>query len=158
MELLPQLIILGRTALAMVLGGLIGIEREVAHKPAGFRTHMIVAGASALLMGMPELLVTYYRQAGVAAVVSTDPLRIMQGLIMGVCVLAGGAILRDKSSHTVKGLTTVVSMLLSGAIGIATGAGQFVLAGGTTLLGLLVLLAFNALERNFLTNRNTTTR
>jgi len=138
----------------MVLGGLIGIEREVAHKPAGFRTHMIVAGASALLMGMPELLVEYYRHTGLAPVVSIDPLRIMQGLIMGICVLAGGAILRDKSSHTVKGLTTVVSMLLSGAIGIAAGAGQFVLAGGTTLLGLLVLLAFNALERHFLTGND----
>ncbi|HEV8341888.1 MAG TPA: MgtC/SapB family protein, partial [Candidatus Binatia bacterium] len=54
---LTQLTIIGEVALAILLGGIIGIEREVANKPAGFRTHMLVAGAAALLVGLGDALI-----------------------------------------------------------------------------------------------------
>ncbi|MBD3346636.1 MAG: MgtC/SapB family protein [Chitinivibrionales bacterium] len=150
MDFMPQLIVLGKTAVAMFFGGLIGLERELGGKQAGLRTHMIIAAASALLMGLSDLLVHRYQMAAGLNAVNTidmDPMRIMQGLIMGISVFAGGAIIRDKSTYTVKGLTSMVSLLLSGGIGIAIGAGQFILGGGIALLGIIVLLVFHRFEK-----------
>jgi putative Mg2+ transporter-C (MgtC) family protein len=61
---IPQLQIIGEIALAMLLGGVIGLERETANRPAGFRTHMLVAGAAALLVGMVDIFLDAFDKTG----------------------------------------------------------------------------------------------
>src|SRR3546814_21145986 len=80
-----QLAVLTATAYAMVLGGVIGFEREMQDRPAGFRTHMLVAGAAALLVGLADLLAVRYRGEHYRHLVRVDPL----GLIHAAVAAAG---------------------------------------------------------------------
>ena len=133
-----QLWLLSKVALALLLGGIIGYEREIAEKPAGFRTHMLVAGASALLVGMTDALLAHINtQTGVT--LSADPIRIVESVITGISFLGAGTILRRREAGTVKGLTTAAGLLFSSAIGMVTALQQFALAIGGTLLAVFVL-------------------
>lgn len=132
-----QLQILGEMVLAMLLGGVIGFEREAAEKPAGLRTHMLVAGSAALLTGLGRVLVT---QMGIdEALISADPIRIIEAVVTGITFLGAGTIIRNRSDNHVEGLTTAASLLLVGALGIGVALGQFVLAIGATIVMLLTL-------------------
>lgn len=136
----PQLIIIGEVALAMVLGGLIGIERELADKPAGFRTHMLVSGAAALFVGLGNaLLHSYNMEAGDTSLIRSDPLHIIKAIITGVSFLGAGTIFSRGKGERVSGLTTAASILLSSGIGIAVALHQFIVAAGVTFLALIVL-------------------
>lgn len=130
---------IGEVALAMLLGGFIGVERELADKPAGFRTHMLVAGAAALLVGLGDALIHRFNVTAGDGLRS-DPIRIVEAIITGISFLGAGTIFRrtDQKEH-VEGLTTASSILLSSAIGISVALRQFVLAIGVTLLALIVL-------------------
>ena len=144
---LLQLRIVGAVAIAMILGGAIGFEREMAAKPAGFRTHMLLAGAAALLVGLGDLLVTGFSQAPYAEYLRVDPLRIVEAVVTGVAFLGAGTIFRGGADGTAgSGLTTAASLLLVSGIGITVGVGQHVLAVGVTVLALVVLYAVNRLE------------
>jgi putative Mg2+ transporter-C (MgtC) family protein len=139
--------IFAEVALAMVLGGVIGLEREIANKPAGFRTHMLVAGAAALLAGLAFSLVDHsVRIAGTAAV-AADPIRILQAITIGVSFLGAGTIVRGRQPDHVHGLTTAASLLTSSGIGIAVALRNFVLAIGVSLLVAVVLRVVGRLER-----------
>lgn len=147
-----ELEIVAEVALAMVLGGLIGMERESADKPAGFRTHMLVAGAAALLVGLGDALLTRYdSETGVP--IRADPIRIVEAIVTGISFLGAGTIFRARSKDTVQGLTTAAALLLSSAIGIAVALRQFALAVSVTLLALLVLRVLKGIER-WLLRRN----
>ncbi|HSF47088.1 MAG TPA: MgtC/SapB family protein [Burkholderiales bacterium] len=76
----PQLVIFANVALAILLGGLIGIEREIADKPAGFRTHMLVAGAAALLVGLANPLLDMVQARESTEFLRPDPIRIVEAL------------------------------------------------------------------------------
>jgi putative Mg2+ transporter-C (MgtC) family protein len=141
-----ELEIVGEVALAILLGGLIGFEREAANKPAGFRTHMLVAGAAALLVGLSSALVERFGAGASAELINADPIRIVQGIIIGVSFIGGGTIIRHARTQQVEGLTTAASLLFTGAIGIAVALRQFVVAAGTTVLVLIVLRAAGVLE------------
>ena len=132
-----QLQVIGEVALAILLGGMIGIERELANKPAGFRTHMLVAGAAALLVGLGDALVQHFADSSNVSLISSDPMRIVGAIITGISFLGAGTIFRHETH--VEGLTTAASFLLSGAIGMAVALHQFVIAGGITLMTLIVL-------------------
>jgi putative Mg2+ transporter-C (MgtC) family protein len=147
-----ELEILAEVALAMLLGGLVGIEREFADKPAGFRTHMLVAGAAALLVGLAGALMNRFIP-GHETILRSDPIRIVEAVITGISFLGAGTIFRYGRSSHVQGLTTAASLLLSGAIGIATALRQFVLAIGVTLLALIVLRGLRVIER-WIENKN----
>lgn len=128
----------------MLLGGFIGVERELACKPAGFRTHMLVAGAAALLVGLGDaLLYRFNAVVGMGASLRSDPIRIVETIVTGISFPGSGTIFRrtDKAQH-VKGLTTAVSILLSSAIGISVALRQFALFIGATLLALMALRGF----------------
>src|SRR4051812_32382330 len=101
-----------RLAVAAALGGALGYERARAGKPAGLRTHMLVALGAALFVLVPQ-------QAGVAA---ADMTRVLQGLATGIGFLGAGAIL--KRGEGVEGLTTAAGIWLTAAIGIAAGLGR----------------------------------
>jgi putative Mg2+ transporter-C (MgtC) family protein len=146
MTWLEQVNILGIVALAMVLGGVIGFEREAADKPAGFRTQMLVAGAAALLVGLSSAVIERFG-AESTSLISADPVRVVQGIIIGIGFIGGGTILMNPKERQVEGLTTAASLLLTGGIGIAVALRQFVLAAGTTLLVIIVLRVLALVER-----------
>ncbi len=148
MTWLMQLEIIGEVALAMLLGGIIGMERERANKPAGFRTHMLVAGASALLVGLGDAMLHRYAMGGPDGPIRSDPIRIVEAIITGISFLGAGTIFRRGETRAVEGLTTAASLLLSGAIGIAVALRQFILAGGITALALIVLWGLKSLEKS----------
>lgn len=143
---ISQLAVVGEVALAMMLGGFIGMERERADKPAGFRTHMLVAGAAALLVGLGDaMLLRFHVPPGVN--LNTDPIRIVEAIITGISFLGAGTIFRRQKDKGVEGLTTAASLLLSGAIGISVALRQFILAAGITALALLVLRGLTYFQR-----------
>jgi putative Mg2+ transporter-C (MgtC) family protein len=133
-----QLQILGEIVLAMLLGGAIGFEREAADKPAGLRTHMLVAGSAAMLTGLGSVMVT---RLGVdQSVISADPIRIIEAVITGITFLGAGTIIRNRDSENkIEGLTTAASLLLAAALGVAIALQQFVLAVGAAVIVLAIL-------------------
>jgi putative Mg2+ transporter-C (MgtC) family protein len=142
-----QMAILATTAYAMLLGGVIGFERELKNRPAGFRTHMLVAGAAALLVGLGDLLAVRYADESYRAMVRVDPLRLVEAVVAAVGFLGAGAIFRRSGGNAIAGLTTAASLLMVAAIGIAVGLHAHVLAFGATMLTLLVLLVLAWVER-----------
>lgn len=146
---LMQFEIIGEVALAMLLGGVIGFEREIADKPAGFRTQMLVAGAAALLVGLADsMLRRFAMDTSVNA--SSDPIRIVEAIVTGISFLGAGTIFRRDRTEQVEGLTTAASILLCAAIGISVALRQFVLAVGVTLLALFVLRGLNTIEKRLI--------
>lgn len=142
-----QLSVLATTAYAMVLGGAVGFEREMKNRPAGFRTHMLVAGAAALLVGLADLLAIRYSGEHYRELVRVDPLRLIEAVVAAVGFLGAGAIFRRSGGNSVAGLTTAASLLMVAAIGIAAGVHAHLLALGATVLALVVLLILAWFER-----------
>lgn len=139
-----QLEVLLEVMLAMLLGGCIGFERELAGKAAGLRTHMMVAGAAALLVGLADVLLL--RFGGQPDLVRSDPIRIVEAVVTGVSFLGAGMIFRSQRDE-VHGLTTASGVLLTAGLGICVALRQFLLAIGLTLVTMLVLRALSWLER-----------
>lgn len=134
-------------AFAMLLGGIIGAERELRGRPAGFRTHMLVAGAAALLLGLTDPLVTRFVDERYADVLRVDPIRIIEAVVTAVAFIGAGSIIQHARKEAVIGLTTAASLLIAAASGIAVGLRQYVLAFGVALLSVLVLRALGAVDR-----------
>ncbi|MBA1148606.1 MgtC/SapB family protein [Ectothiorhodospiraceae bacterium WFHF3C12] len=149
MEWEQDLLIIGRVALAMACGGVIGAEREWAHKPAGFRTHMLIAGASALLVSLADIMVLRGAAPGgaVSEMIRSDPIRVVEAIVTGLGFIGAGTIFRARDSERIEGLTTAASILLVGAIGIAVALEAYVLAIGMTFLSLMVVGAIGMVER-----------
>ena len=147
MEWQAQLQILEQVALAMLLAGVIGIEREFAHKPAGLRTHMLLGGASALLVCLAFTIVRRYAATTDYPMLKVDPTVVIQAVVTATGFLGAGTILRrqDAPEH-VEGLTTAASLLFVAAIGVCTALGQTLLAVGVTVLAFGTLHAVRWLE------------
>lgn len=142
---ISELHILIRLLLALVLGGLVGFEREQSNHAAGFRTNILVCLGSCLLM----LLSMYGFAAFVDEVnVRVDPARLAAAVITGIGFLGAGTILFTGKSIT--GLTTAASLWVVSAIGLAVGAGFYFAAGITTIMVLVTLWAFNKLEKRYI--------
>jgi putative Mg2+ transporter-C (MgtC) family protein len=125
--------------LSAVLGTLVGLQRQMAHKPAGLRTHTLVCiGSTMFLLVAPNAM----RSFGMA---SFDPTRIVHGVVAGVGFLGAGTIMRTEQQ--VHGLTTAASIWIVAAIGVAVGARAYGLAAGGTLLALLVLIGYRKAEK-----------
>lgn len=128
--------------LGALLGGIIGFERQTHGRPAGFRTQLLVCVACVLLMIISE---SYYSHAVVAGeVVRIDPTRIAAGAMTGVGFLGAGVIL--KTGATVQGLTTAACVWIVSAIGLATGAGQYLAAVTGSIITFLSLWFLRILE------------
>ena len=126
--------LLGRLLLAAVLGGAIGAERELNDQAAGLRTHMLLTIGACLFT-----LVSAYGFGG-----STDPSRLAAQVVTGIGFLGGGAIVRH--GLTVKGLTTAASIWATASVGVAVGAGQYVLAVGGAVLVSVTLLGLRRVD------------
>jgi len=139
---MPEAVIALRLALATVLGGAIGFERERRDRPAGLRTHMLTALAAAVFTILTFEIHAHLAQGPGGT--NADPIRIIEAVTAGVAFLAAGAIFRSKGD--VHGLTTGAGMWLAGAIGVACGAGYYILAVMATLLAAFILAALRRLE------------
>lgn len=136
-------------ALAVVAGGLIGLERSYHGRPAGFRTHTLVCLASCVLMLVTLYQATWFHVAA-ADVVRVDPTRMAQGIMTGIGFLGAGVIFKEGLS--VRGLTTAASIWMTASIGVLVGVGFYTPAMLATLLTLGVLGLFRAIERRMPTN------
>jgi putative Mg2+ transporter-C (MgtC) family protein len=134
-----------RLTVAVILGGLIGFDREMRNKPAGLRTHILISLAAALFTLITFELHEEVKRA--AGQVTADPIRIIEAVTAGVAFLAAGAIIRGRGS--VQGLTTGANMWLAGALGVACGAGYYAIAVIATFFALVVLVLLGHLERKF---------
>lgn len=135
-----------RLALAALLGAVIGFDREVRDRPAGLRTHMLIALAAATFTLLTlELFEEVKQEAGR---VTADPIRIIEAVTAGVAFLAAGAIIQSRGR--VKGLTTGAAMWLAGALGLASGAGYYRIGLTTLALALIILTALKFLEARWL--------
>ena len=142
----PEFIL--RLAIAAVLGGVIGLEREYRAKEAGFRTHFLVALGSALFMilsmyGFDSMINDTTQN------LSYDPSRIASQVVPGIGFIGAGIIIFQK--HVVKGLTTAAGLWVTSAIGLTCGAGMFVLAAATTVMVLMCLEALHFVSSRFAT-------
>jgi putative Mg2+ transporter-C (MgtC) family protein len=130
-----------RLVAATLIGSAIGLDRELRHKPAGLKTHALVALGSALVVivafGIPD---------------TTAVSRAIQGIIAGVGFLGGGAILKS-SDAMVRGLTTAASIWLAASLGIASGAGQWLAALIALAIALIVLVLGKAVEKRMFPGR-----
>lgn len=132
---------------AMFLGALVGLERELADKPAGLRTHILVAAAASLLVSLGDVLVRHFDLGLSREILRSDPIRIIEAVITGVSFLGAGTIIRGQGEDRVAGLTTAASILLVAAIGVCVALSQYALAVGVTLLALLVLRGLGVCEK-----------
>jgi putative Mg2+ transporter-C (MgtC) family protein len=130
-----QLELAMRLAAGLVLGAVIGFERELHHQPAGFRTHSLVALGAALFT-----IVSAYAFVGP----TVDPTRIAAQIVSGIGFIGAGTILQHRGS--VRGLTTAASLWAVAAIGTAAGAGLLVMAVVGTALILVVLALLDRFE------------
>jgi putative Mg2+ transporter-C (MgtC) family protein len=142
----PQYQILIKLALAMLLGGVMGFEREIADKPAGLRTHMLVAGAAAFLVALSEFSLEYFRADLGASLIRSDPIRILEAVIAGVSFLGAGTIIRRTGEGHVEGLTTAASMLFVTAVGVSVALDQYIMAVGATVFALVILRGVGLLD------------
>jgi putative Mg2+ transporter-C (MgtC) family protein len=137
MELSTELQILGKIVIAALLGGLVGIEREFAERPAGLRTHMLVGATATFLVLLAIQIVSSFDQQNL---IRTDPIRIVEAIVVGISFLGAGTIIkyRQAGEGVVEGLTTSASILSVAAIGIAVALDAFVLAAGAAFLNLFI--------------------
>ena len=127
---------IGRLLLAGALGAVLGAERTIRQRAAGFRTNILIALGSALF----TLISIEMAEAN-----GGDPTRIPSQIVTGIGFLGGGAILREKGD--IRGLTTAATVWLNAAIGMAAGAGFYTLAIVSTITALVVLTTFLRVER-----------
>jgi len=142
-----QLELLLRLALAVVLGGLIGAEREWAGKAAGLRTMILICLGSALFteMSVSTALQANVLNAAEGTTFRADPARLAAQIVSGIGFLGAGAIIQSRGSVT--GLTTAATIWVVAAVGMAVGGGAYVAAIGTTVLVLFVLFPLRRIER-----------
>jgi len=126
--------------LAVIFGGLIGLEREIQKREAGLRTHILVCLGSTLIMLTSIYIFDIYKGTG-----NLDPSRIAAGVMTGIGFIGAGAIIKDKD--TVKGLTTAASIWVVSGIGIAIGCGFISAALITTIFVLIILLVLRHIEK-----------
>jgi len=138
--------VLLRICVAAILAGLVGLERETAKRPAGFRTHILVSVSSCLVMiGNLYAFELFKNQANM------DPTRLGAQVISGIGFLGAGTILKEGA--TIRGLTTAASLWSVACIGLVCGLGFYVGAVFATIFVLISLIALNKIE-NMINKKN----
>ena len=140
--------ILLKVVVAVCLGGIIGIERELVKKPAGIRTHMFVAGAAALVMTLSTVLINDFNRS--FGNVQSDPVRVIEAIIVGISFIGAGTVLKSEKDHNVYYLTTAASILFASGIGITVALEKYWLAVSLTILVILVNSAVGGIEQKYL--------
>jgi len=144
MQLAFDAITLGKLLLAAVLGGVIGLEREIHGRPAGFRTHLLVSLGSCLYVITSIHFYTLFGNFSGNAPPGVDPGRVAAQVVAGIGFLGAGAIIREKIS--VRGLTTAACLWMAAAIGVACGVGLIGISLVVTIMSLISLLLLKRVE------------
>ncbi|WP_420129202.1 MgtC/SapB family protein [Longimicrobium sp.] len=139
---IPLLEILLRLGVATVIGCALGLNREIRGKPAGMRTHALVALGTALVTLTGMVLAGQDGEFD-----SNSVSRVIQGVVAGIGFLGGGTILKSETGDQISGLTTAASLWVVACLGIACGAGLWLMAVIALGLALFVLIAGEAVER-----------
>ena len=126
-----------RLLAAMILGAIIGVQRERIGKPAGLRTHMLVAMGSAL----------FVLGSSAAGMSMSDLSRVIQGLATGIGFIGAGAILKLLDQREIEGLTTAAGIWMTAAVGVAVGLGRIGLAFLSVILTWIVLAVLGGIEQ-----------
>lgn len=133
---LPDIRYVVRLIIAVILGAAVGVQREHTGKPAGLRTHMLVAMGGALFVLAPL-------EFGM----NSDGLsRVIQGLVTGIGFLGAGAILKLQEKREIEGLTTAAGIWMTAAVGITAGLGRWGLAFVSTVLTWITLSIMGRIE------------
>ena len=137
MDSTMELKMLGKVVIAALLGGVVGIEREFAERPAGLRTHMLVGGTAAFFVLLANILLVSFEPRDI---LTADPVRVVEAVVVGISFLGAGTILkyREDGERVVEGLTTSASILSVAAIGIAVALDAYILAVGVAILNLFI--------------------
>lgn len=130
--------------LAAFLGGVIGLEREIHGRPAGFRTHLLVSLGSCLFVITSIHFYTLFGNFSGTQPVGVDPGRVAAQVVTGIGFLGAGAIIRERFS--VRGLTTAACLWIASAIGLACGVGLFGISLTVTVISLVSLLLLKRIE------------
>ena len=126
-----ELELIGRIIISVILGAVIGFERELTHKPAGLRTHIFVC------MGACLFTISSFYLIPLESSNSIDAARIAAGIVTGISFIGAGSIIAGKQD--VRGLTTAASLWVIAAIGLMVGLGNFVLPAFSTIIAFFVL-------------------
>jgi putative Mg2+ transporter-C (MgtC) family protein len=145
----PQLWILLDVLIASILAAFVGLEREEKAKPAGIRTNMIVAGASCLFVSLTPALIQFIDQFADNDMISIDPIRTLQALVVGLGFIGGGTILKLQKKEQVQGLTTAATLLYTSGLGVSIALGQYLLGIGITLVILFVNFVIDQIVNKF---------
>ena len=124
--MIPTLVMLGKLLLSVLLGGVIGYERELRDKPAGLRTHMLLAAGA-----------TVFTILSIDAFPESESARVAAGIVAGVGFIGAGAIFMQKDR--IVGITTAASLWVTASIGMAVAAGFYILGVATTLIAYIIL-------------------
>jgi putative Mg2+ transporter-C (MgtC) family protein len=125
-----------RLVVAMIVGAVVGVQRERSGKPAGVRTHMLVAlGAALFVIGPMEF-----------GMLESELSRVIQGLVTGIGFLGAGAILKLEDKREIEGLTTAAGIWMTAAMGLAAGLGRFGLALISVIFAWFVLAVVKKTE------------
>ncbi|MDX1777359.1 MAG: MgtC/SapB family protein [Thermodesulfobacteriota bacterium] len=130
--------------LSALLGGLIGLERELHSRAAGLRTHILVAVGSTLIMMVSNYMFFIYQDQTASTVVRLDPARIAAMTITGIGFLGAGTIIQSK--EIVRGLTTAACLWVIAAVGLAVGCGFYLPAVLTSFIALIALYLLHYFE------------
>jgi putative Mg2+ transporter-C (MgtC) family protein len=152
----PELHALMNAAIAVVLGGVVGWERERAGKGAGMRTHMLVCLAASVFMAVGDFLMFHAHDQQSPTTLRTDPIPIIGAIVTGVSFLGAGTIFRDSDIQRAYGLTTAASLLVVATIGICVALDRYILGVGVTILALIVLRIVVRFEHKPTARRSTT--
>ncbi len=156
MEVTQQFLVLFKVFIAAILSGIVGFEREWQDKPAGLRTHMIVGSATCLLISVGSLLIMdYSEEIRIRAALRTDPLRLIEAIVVGVSFIGAGTILKSEKDEKVKYLTTSAALLFAAGVGISVGLELYILAVGVSILGLLINQVFKVADKIVKKKKNT---
>ncbi len=146
--------ILLQALVAMVLGGLLGWEREASGKWAGFRTHMLVCLATFLFVRLGQVLIADSAARFPGQYLRTDPTRLIEAIAVGISFIGAGTIFRDPDETRKRGLTTAASLLATAPIGLAIALNRYIIACGVTLLALFILHTLHRLEDRYLSSES----
>ena len=133
--------VIARLVLSVVMGGLIGFERQMHRRTAGLRTNILVCLGSCLIMLISQYIFEIYKNQ-----VSVDPSRIAASIITGIGFLGAGVIIRARDKEVIVGLTTAACLWVVAGIGMAVGCGFYSAALVTTALTLIVLFFLRYVE------------
>lgn len=148
MIIITELILVARLALAALMGAFIGLEREAHGRPAGLRTHTLVALGSCLIM-----LISVYAFPDSSV---RDPARLAAQVVSGIGFLGAGTILREGAS--IRGLTTAATLWVVAGIGLAIGSGFYLGGVITTIVSVFTLVFLNNIEKKYIDTKSTKVR